>query len=290
MEAVANVDREIEKVLSKFGALNQHAQSTLQSMIDTLVELHQEINKLSASDDAGLPATMLDILNYNMRKVKEVIMQIGIEHRDLHGTVSKVGKAIDRNFTAEYEGVVNDELLDDPTKMNALNHAIVEHFLRHGRLDIAETLIKESGLDVPQQMKQPFIEMNQILDALKKKDLQPALDWAQRHRDTLREQNSTLEFKLHRLQFIEVLAQGPEKQLELIKYAREHLQPLAERHEADFETLMGSLLYLKTGLQESPYHYLLDSSNWDEICDIFTRDACALLGLSVDSELRPMLR
>lgn len=48
---------------------------------------------------------------------------------------------------------------------------------------------------------------------------------------------------------------------------------------------MGSLLYLKQGVQCSPYSYLFDPIHWAEICDIFTRDACALLGLSVDSPL-----
>lgn len=54
---------------------------------------------------------------------------------------------------------------------------------------------------------------------------------------------------------------------------------------SDIQVLMGSLLYLKQGVQNSPYSYLLDPIHWAEICDIFTRDACALLGLSVESPL-----
>jgi len=48
---------------------------------------------------------------------------------------------------------------------------------------------------------------------------------------------------------------------------------------------MGSLLYMKQGIHDSPYQDLLCPIYWDEICDVFTRDACALMGMSVESPL-----
>lgn len=54
---------------------------------------------------------------------------------------------------------------------------------------------------------------------------------------------------------------------------------------AEIQVMMGSLVYLRLGLERSPYCHLLDSSQWAEICDTFTRDACSLLGLSVESPL-----
>ena len=53
---------------------------------------------------------------------------------------------------------------------------------------------------------------------------------------------------------------------------------------------MGSLLYVPQGLSHSPYSHLLDVMNWLEICDIFTRDACGLLGLSVESPLSVVVK
>lgn len=53
----------------------------------------------------------------------------------------------------------------------------------------------------------------------------------------------------------------------------------------DIQVLMGSLVYLRQGIENSPYVHLLDANQWADICDIFTRDACALLGLSVESPL-----
>jgi len=52
---------------------------------------------------------------------------------------------------------------------------------------------------------------------------------------------------------------------------------------ADIQILMGSLVYLRHGIENSPYRTLLETNQWAEICNIFTRDACALLGLSVES-------
>ena len=49
---------------------------------------------------------------------------------------------------------------------------------------------------------------------------------------------------------------------------------------------MACLLYSRTGIEKSPYASLLDPVHWLDICDIFARDACALLGLSLESPLQ----
>jgi len=97
-------------------------------------------------------------------------------------------------------------------------------------------------------------------------------------------QNSSLEFKLHRLYFISLLMGGTTNQREALQYAK-NFQPFALNHQKDIQVLMGSLVYLRQGIENSPYVHLLDANQWADICDIFTRDACALLGLSVESPL-----
>ena len=49
---------------------------------------------------------------------------------------------------------------------------------------------------------------------------------------------------------------------------------------------MACLLYSQTGLENSPYASLLDPIHWVDICDVFARDACGLLGLSLESPLQ----
>ena len=241
------------------------------------------------SNQTEMTATQYTILVAHMRKIRDVVSRFSTEHRDLHGTVSKVGKAIDRNFVSDFASVANETLYDEPEKRSILNRAIVEHFLRQGQVDIANELIREAELNVPVESQNPFAELNRILQSLRSHDLNPALEWAARNREALMAQHSDLEFKLHRLQFIENLTascgSGCQDQKHLIRYAREKLQPLAARYEKEVQNLMGCLLFAKSGLQKTAYVHFLDPGNWQEICDLFTRDACSLLGLSVESPL-----
>ena len=57
-------------------------------------------------------------------------------------------------------------------------------------------------------------------------------------------------------------------------------------YSTDVQQLMACLLYSRTGLENSPYASLLDPVHWFDICDVFARDACGLLGLSLESPLQ----
>ncbi|XP_055285155.1 E3 ubiquitin-protein transferase RMND5B isoform X2 [Moschus berezovskii] len=241
--------------------------------------------RVGAVQGTPLSATLSLVMSQCCRKIKDTVQKLASDHKDIHSSVSRVGKAIDRNFDSEICGVVSDAVWDSREKQQqTLQMAILEHLYQQGMLSVAEELCQESTLNVDLDFKQPFLELNRILEALHEQDLGPALEWAVSHRQRLLELNSSLEFKLHRLQFIRLLAGGPEKQLEALSYAR-HFQPFAHLHQREIQVMMGSLVYLQLGLEKSPYGHLLDNSHWAEICETFTRDACSLLGLSVESPL-----
>lgn len=98
-------------------------------------------------------------------------------------------------------------------------------------LEIADELAKEAGIKTEEGGKEPFTELNKILDCLRQHDLGPALEWARARRDKLEAQNSCLEFKLHRLHFIGLLQGGLAKQNEAVQYARQHFHQFVNRHE-----------------------------------------------------------
>ncbi|KAG5332882.1 RMD5A protein, partial [Acromyrmex heyeri] len=232
MEACNAVEREVDKVLSKFGAINEHAEAVLRDLINHIQFLKKDLEEVPPNQE--LTAVQVQILKQAMTKARDTVQRLATDHRDLHSTVSKVGEA----------GIKTDE----------------------GR-------------------KEPFTELNYILDCLKQRNLEPALEWAKKHREALLAQNSSLEFKLHRLHFIRLVQQGPSKQREAILYARQNLTQFVVRYEKEVQSLMGTLLYLPHGIQSSPYSHLLDPTLWLEIHDVFTKEACTLLGLSVDSPL-----
>lgn len=238
-----------------------------------------------ASNQCELSGCQEFVINDTIRKIRTTLTELASAHKEIHGAVSKVGKAIDKNFVHNYTHAASDSFNEKPLDHNLLNQVIVEHFLRQGMLDISEELIKEGKITVPLDKKNPFAELNLVLEGLKKHNVGPALEWAKAHRDELKARDSTLEFKLHRLQFIEYLTQGAKKQKDLLEYARKNFQSLATRHEKDMQALMGCLIYLKSGIEQSPYSHLLDPINWSEICDIFAKDASSLLGMSVESPL-----
>ncbi|XP_071946939.1 E3 ubiquitin-protein ligase RMND5A-like [Antedon mediterranea] len=282
MDACLTVEREVDKVLGKFNVVNNYADKETDLLLQNLQEIQEELMQCPTEEEIG--SQHMSLLKDLMKKVKDITTKISSDHKELHSSVSKVGKAIDKNFYSDLSSMSEDPTMDAPEKIKLINEVICEHFLRHGMLDIADSLTVDAGLDLENQMKEPFIEINHILSALKEKNLQPALQWTFLHRERLEAQRSSLEFKLHRLKFIELLKGGPEKQLEALVYSR-NFAPFAERHEQELQILMGSLLFVRQGLENSPYVHLLDPVSWLEIGDIFTRDACSLLGLSIDSPL-----
>lgn len=50
--------------------------------------------------DHELTASQIVIMKQAMNKVRETVQRLASDHRDLHSTVSKVGKAIDRVIIA----------------------------------------------------------------------------------------------------------------------------------------------------------------------------------------------
>lgn len=96
-------------------------------------------------------------------------------------------------------------------------------------------------------------------------------------------QKSSLELRLHKLHYVELLKDG--NRLEAIQYAKNYFPQFIEGHEKEVQSLMGAVIYAGPKLATSPYSYLLDSTLWLEICDLFVKDACALMGLSIESPL-----
>ncbi|EPY82072.1 protein RMD5 A-like protein [Camelus ferus] len=214
--------------------------------------------------DAELSGTLSLVLTQCCKRIKDTVQKLASDHKDIHSSVSRVGKAIDKNFDSDISSVGIDGCWQADSQ-RLLNEVMVEHFFRQGMLDVAEELCQESGLSVDPSQKEPFVELNRILEALKVRVLRPALEWPV--------------LGIHKGELLEVPCGCRQDSPELVlQLGRINLVP-------DIQVLMGSLVYLRQGIENSPYVHLLDANQWADICDIFTRDACALLGLSVESPL-----
>ena len=89
---------------------------------------------------------------------------------------------------------------------------------------------------------------------------------------------------MHRLNFIKLVQQGPRKQSEALKYSRNFI-PFGHRCAKEIQRLMTSLLYINTGLENTPYSSYLNPELWNDMEEEFIKNACKLMGLSVECPL-----
>jgi hypothetical protein len=87
------------------------------------------------------------------------------------------------------------------------------------------------------------VELHRILEALKLQDLEPALKWSAENREALIAQGSSLEFKLHRLAFLNLVKKGRGFQSEAISYARQNFSQFVKRHERGWKFVINIIIY-----------------------------------------------
>jgi len=151
--------------------------------------------------------------------------------------------------------------------------------------NVADILAKEGNIQLDRIDWEKFHEIDAILNSIRRKDVALALKWAIRNRDSLKELNSPLEFKIHKINIIELYKQGIDRQHDIIQYARDNLQHLDSVYDLEVQHLMGGIIYLKTGIENSPYKSFLDATNYTEIEELFFSNACTLLDLSTRSPI-----
>eukprot|EP00090_Calanus_glacialis_P035013 TRINITY_DN5982_c0_g1_i1.p1 TRINITY_DN5982_c0_g1~~TRINITY_DN5982_c0_g1_i1.p1 ORF type:complete len:409 (+),score=164.64 TRINITY_DN5982_c0_g1_i1:78-1304(+) len=299
MEACMSVEKEVERVATKLNNLKENMDVGIDEQIAAIEKLQRDLAEESESGP-NISSDQMDMVRQVSREVNKSVTSIATEHRDLHSSVSKVGKAIDRNFVSDFDSTSREDVFSGPSKEHLLTEVILQHLCREGRLNISDALTRESGITEYQAQQEPFLELNQILEALKAHDLGPALDWVAKNRDALNmwgttllfsqvggrqsvQQKSSLELRLHKLKFVDLLKKG--SKMEAIKYARQNFPSFVYGQEREVQSLMGAVMYSGSALEQSPYGHLLSPAQWQETADLFLRDACALLGLSMESPL-----
>uniref|UniRef100_A0A8C5SFL3 Required for meiotic nuclear division 5 homolog A n=1 Tax=Laticauda laticaudata TaxID=8630 RepID=A0A8C5SFL3_LATLA len=172
MDQCVTVERELEKVLQKFSGYGQLCERSLEELIQYVAGLRREILQ---SESTYLSGTISLVMTQCCKRIKDTVQKLASDHKDIHSSVSRVGKAIDKNFDSDISSVGIDGCWQADSQ-RILNEVMVEHFFRQGMLDVAEELCQESGLSIDESQKQPFVELNRILEALKVRVLRPALD------------------------------------------------------------------------------------------------------------------
>ncbi|XP_077250005.1 protein RMD5 homolog [Tasmannia lanceolata] len=255
--------------------------SKTKEVIDQVArEIEHALAKMESTHDTVSPIDQKSILTELNSKLKEIspMNQLEGSQKELNIGLSKYAKLLEKSFNIDISKAYRNVDFD----IHTVNQIIASHFYRQGLFDLGDCFITEAIETEAMALKSPFLEMYQILEAMKSRNLKPALIWTATQRDRLFQYGSTLEFKLHRLQFVEILQKGSRN--EALKYAKTHLAPFASSHMVEIQKLMACLLWIGR-LDHSPYAEFLSPTHWESLAEEVTREFCSLLGQSYNSPL-----
>jgi len=237
---------------------------------------------------AEQPFSRGSVLAWLEQGMNAQLEKVGSDHKEVYTQLNRYGKALDKKFKAasacsstDYDALSNEGQL--------INRAIAMHLIREGQFSVATTFVNESSrdLDIPVSLQDEFVEMYQILEAMKiRKDLNPAILWARQKAPLLEQRGSNLEFELCRLQFVSLFLDGPEGRDQAMQYARNEFGRFQKKHLKEVGRLMCALLFFDT-LFQSPYGkpFLEPEKTWEDVAHSFTKEFCSLLELSAESPL-----
>lgn len=255
--------------------------SKSQEVIDQVgLEIEQTLTKIQSVDDTSFPIDLKSILAELKVKLNAIGLQSQLEgpQKELNSNLSKYLKLLEKVFNPDISKAYRNVDFDH----HILNQIIASHLYRQGLFDLGDCLVNEAGEPEASALGSQFLEMYQILEAVRIKNIEPALKWISANREALKQNSTSLELKLHRLQFVEILQK--KGRADSLVYARTHLAPFASIHLDEIQKLMGSLLWAGK-LEKSPYAELLIPAHWDNMTEELTRQFCSLLGQSYQSPL-----
>ncbi|KAK8663855.1 hypothetical protein V6N13_083660 [Hibiscus sabdariffa] len=251
--------------------------SKTQEVTDLIVQEIEKAIKMVQSSALEYKSELAEL----KKKLQEVapLSQLEGTQKELNIALSKYPKALEKVLNPDISKAYQNVEFDS----HIVNQIIASHFYRQGLFEVGDCFIAEArDVEAAATMKSLFQELYQILEAMKSWDLEPALKWAAANSNTLKENGSDLQLRLHHLQFLKILQKGSRD--EALKYARTNFVSFAGNHMTEIQKLMGCLLY-SDRLHDSPYAHLLSPTNWDTVTEELTRQFCNLLGQSYESPL-----
>nr|AWW15238.1 hypothetical protein [Leavenworthia alabamica] len=244
--------------------------------------LSQEIDKALSILVQGSPSNTLlhhiFIISDVNRMFIEIapITQLETAEKELLVALNKYPKVLEKQLNPDISKAYTNKTEFDT---HIVNQIIANFLYRQGMFDIGDCFVAETG-ESECCTRQSFIDMYQILDAMNRRDLQPALNWAAINSDKLKQVRSDLVMKLHSLHFLEIAQDKNSK--EAINYARKHIATFADRCLPEIQKLMCSILWNRK-LDKSPYSEFLSPALWNNAVKELTQQYCNLLGESSES-------
>lgn len=268
-EALECVGQEFEKLLkrqSKTAKATVSALDNLLSKVNSLVDVHNNNNNNNSNTDN------ISINSVYQSEIKKLAKEVSTSHKDLYGMISKFGKTVDKNFRQDLDQAANPNTFIG--KSNDIIRCIVEHFHRVNERDIADAVVKESQIEWNSDRADIYFELSFLQDAINQRNLKPAIEWCVRNSLQLKRMKSDLEFKLIRLEYLQLLETKSRKTC--LEYAQNTLPRFCDNYLSSVKPLMGALVY-HNNVQNSPYALYYSDLLWDEAKMTMRNNFCVLM-------------
>lgn len=255
--------------------------SKSQEVVDQVgLEIEQALAKIEAINDPLSPVDLKSILTELKLKLNTIgpLDQFEVLQKEHNANLSKYPKLLEKSFNPDISKAYRNVDFD----FHVVNQIVASHFYRQGLFDLGDCLINEAGEPEATAIRSHFIEMYRVLDALKVKNLEPALSWITANREKLKQNGSTLELKLHRLQYVEIIQNGTKA--DALSYARTYLAPFASLHMNEIQKVVVCILWVGK-LDSCPHAELMAPTQWEEFTKEVTQQFCSLVGQSYRSPL-----
>lgn len=259
--------------------------SKSQEIIDQVgQEIEQALAKIESAHDPSSPVDHKSILTDLKFKLSAIgpLHQLEGSQKELNLNLSKYPKLLEKFFNPDISKAYRNVDFD----FHIVNQIVASHFYRQGLFDLGDIILGEAGEPEATALKSYFLEMHEILGAVKLGNLEPALKWACNNCEKLKQNGSNLELKLHRLQFVEILQKG--NRADALQYARTYFVPFASLHMDEIQKLMACLLWVGR-LDSSPYPELMSPIHRENLTEELTWQFCSLLGQSYQSPFSVVL-
>uniref|UniRef100_A0A915KH08 CTLH domain-containing protein n=1 Tax=Romanomermis culicivorax TaxID=13658 RepID=A0A915KH08_ROMCU len=220
-DTIEFIDSQLDRLSSKLPTYDKSIDASVTQLIENAETMQRELLSgpdIDSSSDLSVMAVML--WEKVVEQVKKLSNQTIGDHRELHSLISKCGREIEKSFFSGYNGLCQ-KILDyenDANLSRCVNALTMQHLLLRGLFEGARKFAEECNIPLEDDTRRLYTETEIVHNALKQRNLDPALEWCRIHSEKLQEMGSSLEFNLHKLKFIELINRGVYEQLEALSH------------------------------------------------------------------------
>ncbi|KAF9510400.1 hypothetical protein BS47DRAFT_1300282 [Hydnum rufescens UP504] len=249
--------------------------SSLDALLSSLTDAKRQLDSGVSPNTVG--AQISNAIDGRKKDIDERL-------KEVYNSLGRIGKTLEKKYPDPLPKY--PPLFTSPQASAALDRVVALHFVRSGEFNVADIFIHEAHVDTTPNSMDQFVDMHRIVNALRRYDLDPALEWCSWNRDFLRSRFSPLEFHLHRSRYLTLLLKEADVGRAL-SYARRHFPSLYPDHALDIARLTNAVLFLPLErLAKSPYADLGAPSVHTSLESQFATEYCAMLRMSRQPPLR----